>query len=595
MIRLYPIHLFGAFGYIDVAGRTVVPAELSWAREFSEGLGAARASGRWGYMDVSGAFVIEPQFDDAERFWGGFAVVKRGDLHGVIDRRGAWVIDPAWERISSDGGWWRVEHEGVVGWIDLAGHARLVPHHAEVSGGASTAVLLKGPCGVALLDLSNGAQVLLPCDEADRPGSDSIPARMADRWGWLDQQGKWMLPPQWASVTPFIGECAVVRTEQREVGLIDRRGRLVLPTRYRSIGSWRWGGPDWLVEDERGIWQHDAMGKCLSGPWRDTLVTGSPQVTMVRGECGWGAIDASGRTLLPPSFDELADAGEGYLFFRRGDRWGILEPQNERPVRVEARLDRPSAFHDGLAAIGELDCPRSYIDTLGREVWRRPEFRAPVLQPSTGHRADWTLTREALHRLASSPTSLFGARGGKGGHEFRLGPTLSEERVGELERAHGVTLPAEFRRFLLEVGNGPASPGAHGGAGPGHGLYEIEKALVDADRAREHFSPFRSHSDWRAASKNDEGIPPGLVVIGTNGCAYDYGLVVSGPWSGTMWSHVDPGWIPNTPAWGEILTAHHDDCEAAHTWCWEHLEKLPLERFSAFYLEWLVEALGRMG
>ena len=596
MARLYPIHVFGGFGYIDAAGQTVVPADLSWAREFSGGLGAARKSGWWGYVDVTGAFVIERQFTDAERFVGRFAVVSQGDRRGVIDSTGAWVVEPEWERIYADGDWWHVADDGAVGWIDGKGRLRLVGQGVVVSGDASTAVLLKGAGGVARLDLATGTQVVLPCDEADRPGADTIPARMADRWGWLDYQGGWLLPPQWASVSHFFGDYAIVRTSDGKAGLIDRAANFVMPARYRSIRSWRWGDPHgWLAEDEHGLWQHDAQGHCVGGPWLDTLVTGSANLTMVQSAGGWGAVDENGRMLLDPGFEELADAGEGLLLFRRGKCWGILDTRREQPMRVEAELNRrPSAFHDGLAAMGWLEAVEVYIDTLGRDVWRRPSFRSPAIEPMKRQPADWALAREALQKLASDPTSLFGARDGERGHQFRLGPILSEEQIGQLEQRHAITLPADYRSFLIEVGNGPATPNGSGGAGPGHGLYEITGCLDGDDHLREHFIPPRTHAGWKAASE-DSGFPKGLVVIGTLGCAYDYGLVVSGPWSGTVWNCVDPGWIPSTSAWGEILASHHDDYEAAHAWCWEHLEELPIERFADFYMNWLVEALGRMG
>lgn len=80
----------------------------------------------------------------------------------------------------------------------------------------------------------------------------------------------------------------------------------------------------------------------------------------------------------------------------------------------------------------------------------------------------------------------------------------------------------------------------------------------------------RSRAAWNAAAERDEeGVPPGLVVIGTHGCAFDYGIVVTGPFAGTMWSYVDPGWLPSTTSWGEILSAHHHDDELAQNWCWD--------------------------
>ena len=47
-------------------------------------------------------------------------------------------------------------------------------------------------------------------------------------------------------------------------------------------------------------------------------------------------------------------------------------------------------------------------------------------------------------------------------HRYRLNPPLKEGLLTDFEQTHGVTLPTEFRRFVIEVGDG--------GAGPAYGL-----------------------------------------------------------------------------------------------------------------------------
>ena len=71
--------------------------------------------------------------------------------------------------------------------------------------------------------------------------------------------------------------------------------------------------------------------------------------------------------------------------------------------------------------------------------------------------------RDALAALRESPRSLdvFGSQM----HGFRTHPPLAEDAVRECERAHRITLPAEYRGFLIHVGNG--------GAGPAYGLFKL--------------------------------------------------------------------------------------------------------------------------
>src|SRR4051794_25756013 len=71
--------------------------------------------------------------------------------------------------------------------------------------------------------------------------------------------------------------------------------------------------------------------------------------------------------------------------------------------------------------------------------------------------------RDALGSLRASPRPLhvFGIEV----HRFRTHPPLSEVAVRNFKQVHRITLPAEYRGFLIHIGNG--------GAGPYYGLFKL--------------------------------------------------------------------------------------------------------------------------
>lgn len=64
-------------------------------------------------------------------------------------------------------------------------------------------------------------------------------------------------------------------------------------------------------------------------------------------------------------------------------------------------------------------------------------------------------------RLTKKKPKVFGSEA----HGFTLNPALSEEAVCGFEEKYGIQLPADYRQFLIEVGNG--------GAGPYYGLFKL--------------------------------------------------------------------------------------------------------------------------
>ena len=126
-------------------------------------------------------------------------------------------------------------------------------------------------------------------------------------------------------------------------------------------------------------------------------------------------------------------------------------------------------------------------------------------------------------------------------HKYLLNLPLSKNKIAAFEAKNNIQLPAEFKAFLTEVGNG--------GAGPYYGISKLE-----ADQADEYLSkPCKIHHDltdqeWSEVTsfETEEGITDeryeeargavfqGMLNIGTQGCTYEMMLVVSGEHKGRV-------------------------------------------------------------
>lgn len=97
---LIAVRIGDKWGFLDTAGRGVIPPQFDWAGDFSGGLAPAKdGSGLCGYVDRTGSFVIPPRFGDCHAFADGLARVDlargEGDAPRVafVDRTGRTVID----------------------------------------------------------------------------------------------------------------------------------------------------------------------------------------------------------------------------------------------------------------------------------------------------------------------------------------------------------------------------------------------------------------------------------------------------------------------------------------------------------------------
>lgn len=182
---------------------------------------------------------------------------------------------------------------------------------------------------------------------------------------------------------------------------------------------------------------------------------------------------------------------------------------------------------------------------------------------------------EQVHRI-DQKCELFGASK----HQYKLNPPINETIVRAAEEKYNFKLPDDYFHFITKVANG--------GAGPDYGIMTFEDSLMagaydDFQEAykcslKKPFLPRRMMPDevenyafTKTAyeqnperyfvyekEKDDICITDGFLVLGTHGCQWDFGLIVSGERKGQVF---------DTDNQGAYAFAAHS--------------------FTAFYQEWL--------
>lgn len=238
------------WGVLDEEGKQRLPLRFEEVGAIRDGLFAVRQAGRWGIVDGRGHVVFAPAFDGAMPFSRKVAVFCQERLCGLIDRSGKVLLEPTYSAIAPLSQRLAVASmttaDGTVissGLLHATGHVLVGQDYYEIRWFSDDLLLAWGVHGhYRLLQASTGQPVpdLPEIDgqpgalseglaAVDLPGTDGQRAA-----GYIDAHGRVVIPPRFdaGDAGEFQRGRAIVR-QQGRCGVIDRRGRVKLPTAYQ--------------------------------------------------------------------------------------------------------------------------------------------------------------------------------------------------------------------------------------------------------------------------------------------------------------------------------------------------------------------------
>jgi hypothetical protein len=234
----------GKFGYIDKAGKIIIPPRFDYARDFSEGLASVQIGDKYGCIDKAGKIVIPPQFDFINKFKNGLAEITLDRLEkGKIDKTGKIVTAPSSPQTTSladdklpqseGNGLTLIEEGGKYGYKDRSGKI-VIPTQFDFA--------------------------------TDLFVEDMAWVKVKDRIGYINKQGKTIVSPQFDyfggdGVGNFDSGLARVCLEGK-CGYIDKTGKIVIPLKYNDAAQKFKDGLAWVKIGDR-LGYIDKTGKII--------------------------------------------------------------------------------------------------------------------------------------------------------------------------------------------------------------------------------------------------------------------------------------------------------------------------------------------
>lgn len=196
--ELVPVRMGEKFGYVNLSGEVVIPAQFDGATWFRDGLARVECEDMIGFIDKQGVLRIPYRFVNTGSFDGEYCKAAIDwDGNGLINRKGDFVVEPIYQSLSHMGSGICV----VVDRFDMEGivspeRVIIEPQFDRIRRmGDAYSLMSGGRYGLANND---GVMVFPKYNEISLLYNNIFSVRLDGKYGLIDINGK--------SLTPIIYE-----------------------------------------------------------------------------------------------------------------------------------------------------------------------------------------------------------------------------------------------------------------------------------------------------------------------------------------------------------------------------------------------------
>lgn len=322
----FPVCDKGRCGYMNTAGKIVVPLQFDEASDFSDGLARVLVGDKYGFVDQTGRMVIAPRFAVARDFTEGLAAVTESD-------------DPM------VGEWGYVDKSGTV----------VIPYQFK-----------------SALSFSEG---LAPVEVQRTEGlvHERTGTRLLSLWGYVNKNGEMVIPPKLIAAFPFTDGVARLWTgafvSQNKYGLIDKTGKEIIEPKFDNIVSdFHEGLAPFRIGNKWGF--IDTSGKVVIEPRFDVargFSEGFGRIALKNRSnvAEWGYIDRTGKVVIEPQFEAVGDFSEGLAWVRPfSSGHGYIDTSGK--MIIKPKFATAENFRNGIARV-TVTGSQTIVDPHGTE------------------------------------------------------------------------------------------------------------------------------------------------------------------------------------------------------------------------------------
>ncbi|MFA4985245.1 MAG: WG repeat-containing protein [Candidatus Brocadiia bacterium] len=375
--------------YIDRSGRIAFDKWFQDAGSFHEGLARVTIDNQCGFIDKSGAIVISPRYKTARDFYAGLAIVETPNGYTAVDKSGIEQFPPIpWDIHDFEGEYscaWQddsfhiINRKGEVLDRKLADLDAPDAPAVNIGDGIDAEIMwLYGE--IALVQSLAGLPDFVFNIRTGRmrkvgispwPMVSTVAGRISakapgasGRFGVLDTDLNWVVPPEYDEVGPFSEGLAFARRGERR-GYIDVTGRWAIEFDRGRGAPFRYGVAR-IDDNTDGTWWINRQGKRAT--LADATCEAGRYEVFEGGRAGF--LDSEGCLVIYPSFLDIHSFSQ-HLAAAMDEKslWGFINPSGDYVIRPQfAEVgDFTEGFAAVMAKVGQ-DFLWTFIDKTGNQI-----------------------------------------------------------------------------------------------------------------------------------------------------------------------------------------------------------------------------------
>lgn len=216
--------------------------------------------------------------------------------------------------------------------------------------------------------------------------NDADPYTMTNRVGYVDKQGKLVIPFEYDGIMAGEGgesitfndfsEGLAAVAKNEKYGFINTKGEVVIPLEYDWVNNFSEGLA--VVSRNGQYGAIDKTGKVvipIEYDWLGDFNEGfaSAGIAPENEASKYGLIDKNNKEVIPFIYQQMGNFSEGLVAVQKDGKWGYVDQENKPVIAINLDYEQVNDFSNGLAAAFDFEqnsdnMKYGYIDKAGKLV-----------------------------------------------------------------------------------------------------------------------------------------------------------------------------------------------------------------------------------